>query len=117
IGGRNIDPKTTAHPCRICYRIDLPEVSRDGLTDRVTSLLAAPSAWIERTRPRPRKNDLRPLIRDIRLCENALEIDLWVTPTGTARPEEVLELLGLDHLLEEGAFFERITLELRDESA
>jgi len=45
-----------------------------------------------------------------------LEIDLWVTPGGTARPEEVLDLLGLAGLRDEGAVLERTLLELHDES-
>jgi hypothetical protein len=56
--------------------------------------------------------DLRPFLRDIRVLTDALEIDLWVTPKGTARPEEVLALLGLDDLTAEGAVVERTRLEL-----
>jgi hypothetical protein len=48
--------------------------------------------------------------------QSAMEIDLWVTPGGTARPEEVLNLLGLAGLLDEGAVLERTLLELHDES-
>ena len=40
---------------------------------------------------------------------------LWVTPQGTARPEEVLALLGLDDLLADGAVLHRTTVELDDE--
>ena len=42
---------------------------------------------------------------------------VWVTPTGTARPEEYARLLGLELLLEAGAFFERTDLEMMDESS
>jgi hypothetical protein len=44
-------------------------------------------------------------------------MDLVVTPAGTARPEEILVLLGLEKLLENGAVFERTRLELDDEPA
>jgi radical SAM-linked protein len=44
-----------------------------------------------------------------------LEMDLWVTPNGTVRPEEVLGLLGLQDLLEAGAVLERTKLALHDE--
>jgi len=42
-------------------------------------------------------------------------MDLWVTPGGTARPEEVLHLLGLDAVVEAGVVVERTRLELHDE--
>ena len=42
-------------------------------------------------------------------------MDLWVTPYGTARPEEILDLLGLRDLLEAGAVLERTKLALHDE--
>ena len=42
-------------------------------------------------------------------------MDLWVTPTGTARPDEVLALAGLPDLLASGAVLERLRLEIHDE--
>jgi hypothetical protein len=44
-----------------------------------------------------------------------LSVDLWLTDSGTARPEEVVRLLGLEELLESGVVFERTRLELEDE--
>jgi hypothetical protein len=44
-----------------------------------------------------------------------LELDLWVTPTGTARADELLGVLGLRGLEEEGFVLERTELELHDE--
>ena len=40
---------------------------------------------------------------------------LWVTPTGAARPEEIVHALGLGCLLDEGAVLERTHLELLGE--
>jgi hypothetical protein len=40
---------------------------------------------------------------------------LRLTPSGTARPEEVLALLGLEDLLDAGVVLERSRLELHDE--
>jgi radical SAM-linked protein len=142
---RRIDPRLGGQPRRVCYRIPLPPESLPGLPERVRDLLAASECWVERTRPQPRRFDLRPYLRDLRLIadpeqdpasggrqppdyasyqradaprspQSALEIDLWVTPGGTARPEEVLNLLGLGALLEAGAVLERTLLELHDES-
>ncbi|HKB36110.1 MAG TPA: TIGR03936 family radical SAM-associated protein [Gemmataceae bacterium] len=86
--------------------------------------------------------DLRPFLRGVRIVDltlrvrrqpphaerevydgdgtsanaTALEVDLWLTPSGTARPVEVLGLLGLTDLLEAGAVLERSRLELHDEN-
>lgn len=71
--------------------------------------------WVERTRPQPRKLDIRPYLSDLRVRDQALEIVIWVTPTGTARPEELARFLGLGALLDAGAYFERSDLEMMDE--
>jgi radical SAM-linked protein len=111
----NIDPKTKAQPRRVCYRVAVPVERHADLPDRIAHLMAAPEYLVERTRPRPRRFDLRPTLRAMRLHDGHLEIDLRVDPDGTARPEEILRALGLTDLVEGGAVLERITLELEDE--
>jgi radical SAM-linked protein len=97
-----------------------------ALRERIAEVLAAPECWIDRNRPpsgRGRRLDIRPFLRDLRLEEPRgadipvcrLLVDLWLTDSGTARPEEVVRLLGLQDLLESGAVFERTRLELEDE--
>lgn len=44
-----------------------------------------------------------------------LHLDLWVTQEGTARAEEILRLLQLADLLEQGTVLERTCVELHDE--
>ncbi len=110
-----IDSRRAAQVRRATYRIALPPDRFASLPDRMAALLAAPECWMERTRPRQRRYNLRPFVNSLRLDQNALEMDLWVTPTGTARAEEVLELLGLSDLLAAGAVLERTRLELEDE--
>ena len=103
--------------------------------------MAASECWVERTHPTPRRVNLRPWLlnfvqtlvsRDVRsgargrnvrsagalrLTSAAyLEMKLCLTPAGTARPEEVLTVLGLSDLLEAGAVLERVRLELVDET-
>ncbi len=112
---RRISPRAGAQVRRVCYRLALPASRRAGLTERIPALLAAPHCWVDRTRPQPRRLDIRPYLRGLRLLADSLEMDLWVTPTGAARPDEVLALLGLADLLEGGAVLERTTLELYDE--
>jgi hypothetical protein len=43
-------------------------------------------------------------------------MDLWLTPQGTARPDELLGVLGLQELVAAGAVLERARLELADET-
>jgi radical SAM-linked protein len=112
---RRIDGRETAHVRSVTYWIAVPPQQTDGLAERVTSLLAAPECWVERSRPQPRRMDIRPYLRDLRVLPGGLEMDLWVTPNGTARPEEILDLLGLADVLEAGAVFERTALELIEE--
>jgi radical SAM-linked protein len=108
--------KAAAQVRRVCYHLPVPPERRTGLPERAAAVLAAPECWIDRTRPEPRRFDARPYLNDIRILADALELDLRVTPTGTARPDEVLALLGLDDLLAAGAVLERTRLELHDEN-
>jgi radical SAM-linked protein len=109
-----IDPKSTAQVRRACYRVAVPPERCAGLGERMETLLAAPHCWVERTRPQPRRVDLRPYLRGLSVIGDTVEIDLWVTPTGSARPDEVLQLLELGDLLDDGAVLERTTLELHN---
>jgi radical SAM-linked protein len=99
------------------YRVPLPADPPDGLGGRIAALLAAAECWVERTRPHHRRFDLRPFLADLRLLPGALEMDLRVTPRGTARPEEVLELLGLGDPVASGVVVERTRLELAEENS
>jgi radical SAM-linked protein len=124
---RGVDPRCRAQVRSVTYRLPLgPCPPLEGLADagmipalpqRITAILASPDCWIDRLRPRQRRLDLRPYLRDLRLSDGALEIELWVTPTGGARPEEITGLLGLGDLLATGAFFERTRMEITDEIA
>lgn len=114
---RRIDSRAGAQVKRVTYRLPVPADRQTQLTDRITALLAQCECWIERERPQRRRYDLRPYLLDLRLTAEALEMDLRVTPTGTARSDEVLQLLGLTDVLETGGVLERTVLELEDESA
>jgi radical SAM-linked protein len=112
---RRIDGKARARVLGATYRVPLPPGRDAGLADRAAVLLAQRECWVERTRPQKRRLNLRPYLRELRLLPGALEMDMWVTPGGAARPEEVLGLLGLGDLLEAGVVLERTQLELDDE--
>jgi radical SAM-linked protein len=117
---RPVDFRAGAHVCRLCYRVLLPAGTAEAVRRRAAEVLAAPEIRVERERSPARHVDLRPSLADLRVSEAAggaaLEIDLRPMPAGTARPEEVFRLLGLQGLTEAGAVLERCRLELEDES-
>ena len=47
--------------------------------------------------------------------DDRVDMALWITPNGAARPEEVVAALGLTELLDQGAVIERTDLEVYDE--
>ena len=110
-----IDPQTTAHVRRAGYRVEVPPNQRDGLPERINALLETDHHWVERTRPKPRRFDLKPYLESLQFDSVALDMILKVTPTGGVRPEEVLQALGLGDLSTEGAILVRTLLELEDE--
>ncbi len=138
---RRVGPRSTARVCGLTYALPIPSERLPLLQQRIGEVLASTACWIERTRPPRRRLDLRPFLRALRLegpsvvgqvsslpagpgwqvanlphnncC--TLFMDLRLTDNGTARPEEVAQLLGLEDLLASGAVFERTRLELADE--
>ncbi len=86
------------------------------LESRVAAFLAAPSCVIVRERPNRRRFDLRPYVQDLRVVEDRLEMALWVTPHGSARPDEIVNVLGISDRLDAGAVLVRTDLELYDEA-
>ncbi len=125
---RRIGPRDGAQVRRLTYRLLLPADRVAGLPERIADTLASATCWVERTRPPVRRVDVRSFLSDLRLILQppqshqgettyALEMELFLTPHGTARPEEVLSLLGLQDQFEAGAVLERSRLELEDEFA
>lgn len=66
----------------------------------IDRLLASREAFVTRVNPKSKRRiNIRPYIADIRFLDTTrLLLVLRVTPEGTARPEEVLSLLGLPSL-------------------
>jgi radical SAM-linked protein len=133
---QRVDPRRTAQVRALTYRLAVPPARAAEARSRIAEVLSAAECWVQRTRPQPRRVDIRPFLRDLRLTIRAgsvsdgglsvahasgsdqgasLEIDLCLTPSGTARPDEVLAVLGLSDLLEAGGVLERARLELIDE--
>jgi len=144
LSARRVPLSATAQVRSLRYRLPLPPQRVGAVRERAAQLLASAEVWLARGKPQPgqvpltaRQPDpdqpgaarvnVRPFLRDLRVgrpggeehqtATDALEIDLWLTPAGTARPVELLTLLGLTDLLEAGAVLERTRLELHDESS
>jgi len=142
---RIIDLRRSAQPVRAVYRVSFDPRAHPLLASRIAELLSRNECWVERMRPtkgsgrvavpepdagdceRPqttrsscvpkRRVNIRPSLLALRLLDDGLEMEIALAPSGSARPEEVLHLLGLEQLLDEGAILERTRLVLADEEA
>lgn len=110
---RPVSRKTRGQAFRARYRVqlDVPD-----LHDRVAAFLAAATAFVERQRPIRKRLNVRPYVHELNVHGSCLEMDLWITPNGAARPEEILRSLGLEALVNTGLLIERSELELIDET-
>lgn len=109
--------KVTGVPRRIIYRLPLPAERVETVSQRCAELTAQEKVWVERLKPNPKRLNIRPYLRGLNVAANHLEIDIWVTGTGTARADELMKLLDVADLIDDGSVVERTTVELRDEVA
>jgi len=112
-----IPMKATAVPRRIVYRLEIPAERVETVSLRCNELLAQEKVWVSRLKPNPKRLNIRPYLRRLTVVSNRLEFDLWVTGTGTARADELVKLLNVSDLIDDGCVVERTTVELRDEVA
>ena len=103
-------------PVAVEYCVAVPSRCHDQTRSALASLLASTSWPVTRRRPdrdREQTIDLRPFLLDAELTdEGMLRARLRVSPDGSARPEELLECLGLRDLLDHGAVLVRTQVEL-----
>ena len=107
-----VSMKTNAVPRRSVYRVALPIDRIDTVREATHRMMASEKLWVERIKPKPRGLNIRPYLREIRVANDAVEFDLWVTHTGTARIDELMALVGLGDL---DLDMSRTELELHDE--
>jgi len=101
----------------LCYAADIPLDRLSALRERIAETLAAEECLVERLKPERRQVNIRPFLRELSLAENGrLEMHLHLLPAGTARPDEVMSVLGLGDLVDAGIILERTRLNLRDET-
>ncbi|AWM37130.1 hypothetical protein GobsT_49420 [Gemmata obscuriglobus] len=132
--------KATARPRRVVYELPLPPDRAAAAEAAAAALMAEPGVWVERLKPSPKRLNIRPYLRGVRVegvaphaghaqttppslpsvgadagASPRLVLDLWVTQTGSARADELLSLLRLKDLIDAGAVLERTAVEIRDE--
>lgn len=123
LSASRIELKQSAHPRRAIYRLAIPAPEASDLARRCSAAIASTDLWVDRERPRPRQVNIRPYVKNLQCAPEPeaaagdafLEMEIWVTPEGSARADELVRLLELNHLIDRGAVLERTTLELWDE--
>jgi len=107
--------KSNAVPRRAIYQVEVLPSELALAEERIPDLLSQPKLWVERLRPKPRRLNIRPYVRNVSLNGNMLDIDLWVTQNGTGKAEEILKLLTLNETFNSGQLVQRTDLEIHDE--
>ncbi len=111
------EPVMTRKPARVLavqYSLEVPAGEVSPVHAAIARFLASESWPFVRHRPdRTMEVDLRPFVKSLELDSTGLlRFCLEVTPTGSARPEEVVEALGLRVLLDSGQILVRTEVEL-----
>lgn len=111
-----VAPGRPAHAEAVEYQFDVPADRQDAARAALARFLAS-TGW-PYTRRRPDRDrdvavDLRPFLLDADLgAAGTLRFRLKINPGGSARPEELLEALGLRDLLGRGPVLVRTEMEL-----
>jgi radical SAM-linked protein len=109
-----IEPGRAAQAHAVQYALHLPAHRWEAARHALQTLLAS-ERW-PYTRHRPDRTvdiDQRPFLLSAELdLQGVLRFRLKTTPSGSVRPEEVVDALGLRDLLGEGAVLARTELEL-----
>jgi radical SAM-linked protein len=89
-----IAPGADRQPREVTYRVPLRAGHRLS-EDAIDDLLAAEHLTVERElKEGTRPVDVRQFVKALRLAGRSLHMVLTWSPTGTARPQEVLQALG-----------------------
>jgi hypothetical protein len=102
------------------YQLDLPPDRREPARQAVAALLASDRWPYVRRRPdRTVEADLRPFVLEAGVDDDAgaLRFTLRIAPDGSARPEELLDALGLSDLTARGSILARVDVVLAASSS
>lgn len=109
-----VPPGRAAQPESVTYDLEIPPDRRDDVQVRLAALLASEHWPYTRHRPdRTVEIDLRPFLLEAELDSlGMLRFRMKMLPGGSARPEEIVEALGLRDLLGQGSVLVRTDVEL-----
>lgn len=111
-----VGPGRSAHAGAVEYRLDVPADRLDAARAALARFLASPDWPYTRHRPDRGRDvalDLRPFLLDAELDgAGALRFRMKISPSGSVRPEELIEALGLRDLLGQGSILIRSEMEL-----
>jgi radical SAM-linked protein len=109
-----VPPGRAAQAGAVAYAVEIPEGRRDDARARLAELLASEHWPYTRQRPdRTVEIDLRPFLIEAELdALGVLRFRMTMLPGGSARPEEVLDALGLRDLLGQGSVLVRTEMDL-----
>ena len=109
-----LGPGRPAQAEAVRYALSVPADRRDRAQSSLADFLARESWPYTRHRPdRTVEIDLRPFLLEAGLGpDGILRFRLKMSPNGSARPEEVIDALGLRNLLEQGTVLARTEVEL-----
>lgn len=96
---RLLGPQERPAPEAVRYRWTPESIDADALAVRVRQFLSSDVVTVSRITDKSgaaRPLDVRPLVEHMEVRDGALEFVVRVTPTGTARPAEIIAALGLD---------------------
>jgi radical SAM-linked protein len=92
------------------YEIEVPDDQASGLSERVAAFLAERSHVITREH-REQTVDVRSAVAELTLDDKSLRMRLLTdSAAAAAKPQEVLQAIGLDRLLDEGGCLTRTEL-------
>jgi radical SAM-linked protein len=93
-------PKTSSQPSQAAYVFELrPQCVDRSLSERLDRLLAARNLNIQRrtdAKNKIREIDVRPFLKSIELDNNNIRVECKISPTGSIRVAEILELLQIE---------------------
>src|SRR5262245_50258011 len=91
VSARRILPNAPGQVVRAVYRLPVPPDRIADLAERCSAVLARDAISVQRTHPQPRRVDIRAYVLGAWTTSDALLLDLRVTPTGSARADELIE--------------------------
>jgi radical SAM-linked protein len=95
----------------VCYEATVPAAERVDLPEQLERLMSSSSCPVARGHGRT-AIDVRPLLMELALADDRLQMRLRVDNSGSAGPREILAALGHDNIEQQGARFCRTAVEI-----